>query len=48
MWHIKEFKTKELMQKFLSKNERKIQYVEIFINNSYGIEYRKLKIIDIR
>jgi hypothetical protein len=43
MWVTKEFKTKESMQKFIDKNNNKIQYEEIFVNNGYCIEYRKLK-----
>ena len=43
MWITKQFKTKEAMRKFIDKNKNKIQYVEIFINNSFGIEYRKLR-----
>ena len=42
MWKIKEFKTKEEMNKFIEKNGHKIQWHEVFINNSYGIEYKKL------
>ena len=41
-WKFKTFKTKEQMQKFISKNENKIQYREIFVNNEYAIEYKKL------
>ena len=43
MWTTKEFKTKELMEKFLEKNSHKIQWQEIFINNGFCIEYRKLR-----
>ena len=42
MWKIKEFKTKEEMNKFIEKNGHKIQCNEIFVNNAYAIEYRKL------
>ena len=42
MWQTKEFKTKEKMNMFIEKNRDKIQWREIFINNSWGIEYRKL------
>lgn len=42
MWKIKEFKTREKMLDFIGKNKDKMQWHEIFINNSYGIEYRKL------
>ena len=45
MWQIKTFKTKEKMIDFINKNKNKIQYTEIFINNGYAIEYRKLKIM---
>lgn len=41
-WKFKAFKTKEQMQNFISKNENKIQYREIFVNNEYAIEYKKL------
>lgn len=43
MWITKEFKTREKMNAFIKKNEGKIQWEEIFINNSYGIIYRKLR-----
>lgn len=42
MWITKEFKTKEEMKKFIAQNERTIQWQEIFVNNAYAIEYRKL------
>ena len=44
-WQIKTFKTKEKMENFINKNKNKMQYNEIFINNGYGIEYKKLLII---
>jgi hypothetical protein len=31
------------MEKFIAKNDGKIQWVEIFVNNAYGIEYKKLR-----
>ena len=43
MWQMKFFKSKESMAAFIAKNENRIQYVEIFINNRYGIEYRNLR-----
>jgi hypothetical protein len=45
MWTIKQFKTKEAMSQWLEKNQNKIQFTELFINNSYGLEYRKLRTI---
>ena len=43
MWTIKTFKTRKSMNSFLAKNAGKIQWVEIFINNGFGIEYRRLR-----
>jgi hypothetical protein len=45
MWNTKAFKTKEAMQQWIERNDRKMQWVEIFVNNAYGVEYRKLRII---
>jgi len=45
MWNTKVFKTKESMQQWLSKNQHKIQWNEIFINNAYGLEYKALRIV---
>lgn len=45
MWQTKIFKTKESKDKFLKKNDDKIQYVELFVNSGYGIEYRKLRFV---
>lgn len=43
MWILKTFKTREKMNNFINKNKNKIQYNEIFVNNAYCIEYRKLR-----
>ena len=43
MWQTKTFKTKQAMDKFIETNAGKIQYVVIYVNNGYGIEYRKLR-----
>jgi hypothetical protein len=42
MWQAKTFKTHEAMEAFIQKHKSKIQYQEVFINNGYAIEYRKL------
>ncbi len=42
MWRIKEFKTQEEMKNFINKNGKKMQWHEIFINNGYAIEYKRL------
>lgn len=43
MWKTKTFKTKKAMETFLSKNAHKIQWVEVFVNNGYALEYRPLR-----
>lgn len=43
MWNIKTFKTRESMNRFTAKHGYKLQWNEIFINNGYAIEYRKLR-----
>lgn len=43
MYILKEFKTRESMNRWIEKNKHKIQYTEVFINNGYCIEYRKLR-----
>lgn len=42
MWRIKEFKTHREMLNFVGKNRHKMQWHEIFINNGYAIEYKRL------
>lgn len=43
MWIIREFRTRQAMNRFIARNTGKIQWVEVFVNNSHCIEYRKLK-----
>lgn len=43
MWTIKKFKTQQLLDNWLNKNESKIQYNIVYINNAYGIQYQKLR-----
>jgi hypothetical protein len=47
MWNFKEFKSYKQQMKWIDKNEHKYQIQIIYINNSYGVEYKKLKVIDI-
>lgn len=42
-WQIKTFKTRAAMKNFIARNANKIQWQEIFVNNAYAIEYRKLR-----
>ncbi len=43
MWKFRQFKTKVAYNNFLKRNEGKIQVVEVFVNNAYALEYRKLR-----
>lgn len=45
MWQTKLFKNRQAMEKWLAINSDKIQWEEIFINNGYGLTYRKLRTI---
>ena len=42
MWEVRTFKTKEQLNNFIKRNKNKIQYNIIFVNNGFGIEYKKL------
>lgn len=39
---IKEFKTQEQLDNFFEKNKQRYQMQEVFINNTYGVEYKEL------
>lgn len=43
MWQTKTFKTSAAMKKWLDKRAGKIQYDPIFVENGYGVEWRKLR-----
>lgn len=43
LWKIKTFKTIEAMNSWLEKNDHHIQFNEIYVNNAYAVEYRKLR-----
>lgn len=42
-WQTKTFKTKDAMQKWIERNSGKYQIVEIFINNGFALEYKRLR-----
>tara|TARA_R110002020_G_scaffold273468_4_gene488677 strand:- start:490 stop:627 length:138 start_codon:yes stop_codon:yes gene_type:complete len=42
MWEIKTFKTYEEQQNWIKANEHNHQIKIIYINNDYGVEYKKL------
>jgi len=43
MWKIKEFKTFEAMNAWLSINQSKIQFEVMYILNGYAVEYKPLR-----
>ena len=46
MWNFKEFKSYEQQMEWIDKNKHKYQIDIIYITNSYGVEYKELKVID--
>lgn len=47
MWVIKKFKTKQSFDKWVKNNKDKCTFVEVFINNAYGVEYKRNRVINI-
>ena len=45
MWIVKVFKTRAAMTRWVERNGHRYQWHEIFINNAWGVEARKLRII---
>lgn len=43
MWKIKAFKTQQELARWCQRNYGKYQFVDIFLNNAYGVEYRPLR-----
>lgn len=43
MWMTKTFKTKQAFDKWIADRSSRFQWNEIFINNGFGVEYRKLR-----
>lgn len=42
MWMTKTFRTEQLRKKWIERNKNKYRIDIIFVNNGYGIEYKKL------
>jgi len=42
MWQTILFTSLANMRRWQDKNRGRVQWIEIFINNGYGLEYRKL------
>lgn len=47
MWDIRTFKTLKALRNWQDANSYKAQIIEIFIDNGYAVEYKKLRIINI-
>jgi len=47
MWTIKEFDTREDMNRFIEKYKHRLQFTEVFINNGFCVEYKPLRRITI-
>jgi hypothetical protein len=45
MWEIKQFKTRQAMNAWLERNGDSCQWVEVVINNAYGLQFRKLRVV---
>ena len=43
MYQIKEFKTREQLNKWIEANDRKTQWQEVFVNNAFAVEYKALR-----
>lgn len=43
MWQIKAFKTQAELTRWCQRNYGKYQFVDVFLNNAYGVEYRPLR-----
>lgn len=45
MWTIKVFKTHAAFTRWVARNSQRVQWHEVFVNNAYAVEYRKLRTI---
>jgi hypothetical protein len=43
MWRTKTFKSREAMSRWLKRQEGRIQYQEVFVNNAFAVEWRWLR-----
>ena len=46
-WQTKTFKTKAAMDCFIAARKHNHQITEIFVNNGYGVEYKKNRSINL-
>jgi hypothetical protein len=45
MWEVKTFKSRAAMNRWIEKNGSRYQYVEVYINNGWALDVRRLRII---
>jgi hypothetical protein len=45
VWESKTFKTRESLQKWIDRNSHKYQWHELFVQNGYGVEFKKLRLV---
>jgi hypothetical protein len=45
MWTVKTFKTKQAMETWIERHGNTYQYREVFVNNAYALDVRRLRII---
>jgi hypothetical protein len=45
VWKTKLFKTKQAMDKWITAQGHNYQWNEIFVNDAYGVECRRLRVI---
>ena len=45
MWEIKKFKNADALARWREANGHRYQIVEIFVNNGYALEVRKLRMV---
>jgi len=43
MWQIKTFKTRQALAAWIAKHDASYQWHEVFIENAYGVQCRKLR-----
>lgn len=43
MWQVKTFKTKEAFQAWVARNDARVQWQEVFVNNGYGVTFKPLR-----
>lgn len=45
MWQVKIFKSREKMLAWIERNQHRVQWREVYVNNAWGVDYRPLRVI---